>query len=119
MIVYAGPGPSAADLAAARGDALAAARAAHGVGERDPLALRQVVDFARVSLAPGESASLPFEVPFASFAQADARGRLLVHGGAHALRFSHGGAGGDDVVVRLEALRSEVVRDAPGFLQGR
>ena len=115
VIVYTGPSFEPAGLG---GGVMAAARAAHGLSERDPLALKQVADFGRVSLTPGASASLPFVVPFAKFAQADAAGNLVVHRGAHALRFSGGGSDGD-FVLRLEAAQTALVRAAPGFLAAR
>lgn len=112
VIVYTGP------YTGLRPDALAAARAAHGLGAGDPLALKQVVDFSRVSLAPGESALLPFDVPFAKFAQADAAGRIVVRAGEHALRFSRGDAV-EDLVLRVRVAREALVREAPPWSAAR
>jgi hypothetical protein len=67
-----------------------------------------------VSLAPGASETLSFEVPFARLAQADAAGRLLVRAGRHALRFSRGNVA-EDLVVPLRVEREVRVREAPDF----
>ena len=118
VVVYAGPsfdaGAAGGGGGGGGGDAMAVARAAHGLSANDPLALKQVVDFGRVSLAPGASETLSFELPFAKLAQADAAGRLLVRAGEHALRFSRGNAA-EDLVVRVRVGRDALVREAPAF----
>ena len=57
-----------------------------------PPLIRQLVDFARVTLAPGESASLPFEIAPSSLALADTTGARSVRAGHHTLTFCSGAA---------------------------
>ena len=61
------------------------------LAQEDPLAVKMVVDFARVSLDVGEESTIPFTLPFKAFAQADGEGRLKVHSGRHRILFSSGG----------------------------
>jgi hypothetical protein len=73
--------------------------------------LRQLVDFARVSLAPGASAQVPFDVPFSALAQADAAGAGVVRAGAHVLSFCGGAYDkGACAHARVDVSRSAVVR---------
>jgi beta-D-xylosidase 4 len=72
--------------------------------------LRQLVDFARVTLAPGESVSLPFNVSMSALAQADASGARVVQAGNHALSFCRGAYDESCSRVRLLAHNATLVR---------
>lgn len=88
------------------------AHAALGLPDADPLAIKQVVDFARVSLAAGANTTLAFELPLRSLAQPDIEGRLVVYAGVHAVRLGRGVGNNDDVIVPVVVAESVVLRDA-------
>ena len=93
----------------------AEARSSYGLPDSDPLAIKQVVDFARVGpLAPGAFTTLNFDLPLRSFTQVDAAGRLVVYAGSHAVRLSRGVGNTDDVVVPIlfSLAETAVVRGA-------
>ena len=86
-------------------------------GGNDTLAKTLLADFARVSLAPGQSVVLSFNVS-AAFAQADASGDMLLASGDYAVRVTddtgRGGAGDAVFAVRLDIPGgAELVRESP------
>lgn len=88
------------------------AHAAFSLPDADPLAIKQVVDFARVSLAAGAFTTLSFDLPLRSLAQPDAEGRLVVYAGAHSVRLGRGVGNADDVIVPVIVAETVVVREA-------
>lgn len=96
-------GPNATDSSTAH--------AAFGLPDPDPLAIKQVVDFSRISLGPGAFQTLSFDLPLRSFAQPDAAGRLVVYAGMHAVRLSRGVGNADDFVVPVAIDHAVVLRE--------
>jgi len=77
----------------------------------DPAAVKRLVDFARVTVGPGENVSVPFNVSWRALAEADGEGHLVVRRGTHAVVLSTGGGGAPDVVAAAVAVeRDERVR---------
>jgi hypothetical protein len=102
VIVFTGPNATSSSEAKASLD----------LPDPDPLAIKQVVDFARVSLESGASSTLTFDLPLRSFAQVDATGRLVLYAGLHVVRVGRGVGNSDDVVIPFNVGEHTVLRDA-------
>ncbi len=91
---------------------VAAARQQYSLPDPDPVAIKQVVDFERVSLLAGQSTLLTFQLPFSHLAQVDAQGNRVVYAGQHLVRLGRGVGNQDDVVVPVHIARTVLVRKA-------
>ena len=88
-------------------------------GGNDTLARQVLADFARVSLARGESAVLSFDLGALAFAQADAAGDLLLAPGRYVVRVTDdtGRRGAGDALfaldVALDGAAAQRLRESP------
>ena len=79
----------------------------HGSGAV-PVPLKQLVDFRRISLQPGESKTVSFQISPASVATVDASGSRLVLPGEHGLLVSRGAQHvADELQLTLEVVAQE------------
>eukprot|EP01043_Picozoa_sp_COSAG02_P045927 COSAG02_NODE_4249_length_5586_cov_14.082377_2_plen_126_part_00 len=69
------------------------------VGASHPVPIRRLVDFERVSVSAGSSATVAFAIPRTKFALTTSDGSKKMYGGTHELLFSRGN--GDDVKVNV------------------
>ena len=105
VIVFTGPNATT----------VAEARSLYGLPDNDPLAIKQVVDFARVTLAAGASTTLYFNLALRSFVQVDSSGQLVIYKGPHAVRIGRGVGNHDDVIVPLIVSETVTLRGAIDF----
>mmetsp|Transcript_54586 Transcript_54586/g.130224 ORF Transcript_54586/g.130224 Transcript_54586/m.130224 type:complete len:930 (+) Transcript_54586:138-2927(+) len=83
-----------------------------------PLPKRQLFDFERVHLEPGQSRTLTFKVPATALALADAHGNLVSAPGRYRLLFTNGVDASIQKSIQLHG-KEEVLERFPGSRRGR
>ena len=79
------------------------ARPPSGLNPGHPVPFRRLVEFDRVSVTSGGSATIDFSVPIESFALVNEHGERTLYPGTHSLEFSQGSGTVIDIPVHISA----------------